>query len=157
VSLASLAAQFRLLRPAYTVDAWASKILYARFDGHRGHPRRAERYRSRSPGGPSRPASAIRFHVGGSERPAASLLRVEQPRPESSSPTGCSRYPTEMGRPAPEGFRPVRVHDPKHTWGRPFRAGGAGVRGSSRRGRPGSHKLLISWLPGLESNQRPTD
>ena len=37
-----------------------------------------------------------------------------------------ARYPEKLGRPAPEGFRPVRVHDLKHTCGRRLRAAGVG-------------------------------
>ena len=37
-----------------------------------------------------------------------------------------ARYLKELGRPAPEGFRRVRVHDLKHTCGRRLRAAGVG-------------------------------
>jgi integrase len=37
-----------------------------------------------------------------------------------------ARYPQELGRPAPDGFRRVRVHDLKHTCGRRLRAAGVG-------------------------------
>lgn len=36
------------------------------------------------------------------------------------------RYQKELGRPAPDGFRRVRVHDLKHTCGRRLRAAGVG-------------------------------
>ena len=32
------------------------------------------------------------------------------------------RYEAELGRPCPEGFRNIRVHDLKHTFGRRLRA-----------------------------------
>jgi len=37
-----------------------------------------------------------------------------------------ARYPQELGRPAPDGFRRVRVHDLKHACGRRLRAAGVG-------------------------------
>jgi len=37
-----------------------------------------------------------------------------------------ARYLNELGRPAPDGFRRVRVHDLKHTRGRRLRAAGVG-------------------------------
>jgi integrase len=37
-----------------------------------------------------------------------------------------ARYLAELGKPAPEGFRRVRVHDLKHTLGRRLRAVGVG-------------------------------
>ena len=38
-----------------------------------------------------------------------------------------ARYEKELGRPAPEGFRRVRVHDLRHTFGRRLRAAGVGL------------------------------
>ena len=38
-----------------------------------------------------------------------------------------ARYLTELGRPSPEGFSRVRVHDLKHTLGRRLRAAGVGL------------------------------
>ena len=35
-----------------------------------------------------------------------------------------ARYPQELGREAPTGFRDVRVHDLRHTFGRRLRAAG---------------------------------
>jgi integrase len=35
-----------------------------------------------------------------------------------------ARYPQELGREAPAGFRDVRVHDLRHTFGRRLRAAG---------------------------------
>jgi len=35
-----------------------------------------------------------------------------------------ARYPQELGREAPTGFRDVRVHDLRHTYGRRLRAAG---------------------------------
>ena len=36
------------------------------------------------------------------------------------------RYPTELGQPCPDGFRSLRVHDLKHTYGHRLRAAGVG-------------------------------
>ena len=36
------------------------------------------------------------------------------------------RYPTELGHPCPSGFRSLRVHDLKHTFGHRLRAAGVG-------------------------------
>ena len=36
------------------------------------------------------------------------------------------RYPTEFGQPCPNGFRSLRVHDLKHTYGHRLRAAGVG-------------------------------
>jgi len=38
-----------------------------------------------------------------------------------------ARYQQELGRPAPDGFRRVRVHDLKHTCGRRLRAAGVSL------------------------------
>jgi integrase len=37
-----------------------------------------------------------------------------------------ARYEAEFGRPCPEGFRNLRVHDLKHTFGHRLRAAGVG-------------------------------
>jgi integrase len=41
---------------------------------------------------------------------------------ENARKRAADRYMTEFGRPSPEGFRKIRVHDLKHTFGRRLRA-----------------------------------
>ncbi len=43
---------------------------------------------------------------------------------QSARTRAAGKYQEELGEPAPEGFRNVRVHDLKHTFGRRLRAAG---------------------------------
>jgi hypothetical protein len=74
----------------------------------------------------SRATSHVRVLLGGSEGSTPAIHAAEQHGMESSSTPGCRSVSTGAGRPAPDGFRRVRVHDLKHTCGRRLRAAGVG-------------------------------
>ena len=46
---------------------------------------------------------------------------------QSARRRAAAKYAAELGEPAPEGFRNIRVHDLKHTFGRRLRAAGASL------------------------------
>lgn len=88
-----------------------------------GARRPVERHRAGSRGGDARPASGACVHLGERRRRArprgpASELRVDQ-RPAQSG-----GYSKVLGKEAPAGFRHLRVHDLRHTFGRRLRAAG---------------------------------
>jgi integrase len=55
------------------------------------------------------------------------------------------RYANELGRPCPDGFRSIRVHDLKHTYGHRLRAAGVGFE---------DRKVLLGHKPVGERHRR---
>ena len=46
---------------------------------------------------------------------------------QSARKRAADKYEADLGEPAPEGFRNIRVHDLKHTFGRRLRAAGVSL------------------------------
>jgi hypothetical protein len=65
-----------------------------------------------------------------------------------------ARYEKELGRPAPEGFGRVRVHDLRHTFGRRLRA--AGVSLEDRQDLPGAQERADHHPLQCDGNRGPS-